>query len=88
MRRFVWPRLSALLGAQEDSQSFRTLFNMRSEYLHGRQMSSISTAERMLARRLARRTVQALYRVALETPALSSRETYLDALLDAGLGVI
>lgn len=84
----VAARLSGLLGAKADGEDFRQLFDARSEYLHGRRMSPISTLERMLARRLARRTVEALRNAALATPEVSSRDAYLDALLDFGLVLI
>ncbi len=84
----VKTRLSALLGGKADGDKFGQLFDLRSEYLHGRQMSPISTDERVLARRLARRTVEALCKAALAKPTLSSRDAYLEELLNVGLVLI
>jgi hypothetical protein len=81
----VAKRLSGLLGSKADGDAFQRLFKERSKYLHGRPMNSISTSERILARCLARRVVEALGKAALAMPAPTSREIYLDGLLDAGL---
>ena len=74
-------RLSALLGSKRAGEDFDKLFDLRSAFVHGRSMSPITGEDRLLARRLARRTVEALVKAALETPAPSSRETYLSSLL-------
>jgi hypothetical protein len=79
-------RVSALLGAKSDGEDYCRLFNLRSLFLHGRNMDAIPGKERIVARRLARRVVNALVRAALAAPALQDRKTYLDDLLIRGLG--
>jgi hypothetical protein len=74
-------RVAALLGAAADGQDFERLFNFRSAFLHGRAMGAIPGRDRLLARRLARRVVNALVKAALTTPLLSSRAAYLDSLI-------
>jgi hypothetical protein len=74
-------RVSALLGAESDGDDYRRLFNTRSAFLHGRNMDAIPSKERLLARRLARRVVNALVKAALAEPNLHCREIYLDNLL-------
>ena len=76
----VAARVSALLGAKADGDDYRHLFDLRSAYLHGRTMRPISSQERLLARRLARRAVKGLVEAALAAPALQSREAYLRTL--------
>ena len=80
----VAARLSVLLGSVPSGEDFKKLFELRNQFVHGRPMSPIAGADRLLARRLARQTVGALVNAALETPAPSSRETYLDTLLAKG----
>jgi hypothetical protein len=79
-------RVSALLGAKADGEDYGRLFNLRSAYLHGRTMNAIPGKERIVARRLARRVVDALVKAALTAPGLQDRETYLDDLLIRGPG--
>lgn len=73
-------RLSALLQDQAAATDFEKLFDARSQYLHGRAMDRIPGELRVSARRLARRTVTALTKVALDNPSLS-RDEYLNKLL-------
>jgi len=80
----VAARLAALLDAETAVADFKRLFEVRSEFVHGRSMSPIPSHERTLARRLSRETVVALIKAALVRPAPASREAYLDTLLDAG----
>lgn len=76
-------RLAGLLGDRRYADQYETLFNVRSAFLHGRTMAAISTNERVLARSLARQVVEALI-LATQAGPISSREDFLDALLDTG----
>jgi hypothetical protein len=78
-------RVSALLGGNDDGEDYCRLFKLRSAFLHGRAMDAIPGKERMLARRLARRVVNALVKSAVLLPG-QSREAYLDDLLSRGSG--
>ena len=79
-------RVSALLGAKTDGENYSRLFDIRSRFLHGREMDAIPGDERIAARRLARRVVNGLIEAALAEPSLRCREDYLNALLIRGLG--
>jgi hypothetical protein len=83
----VAARLSALLGSNTAGDDFKQLFGTRSDFLHGRTMSPISSQDRILARRLAREAVVALVRAALARSVPSSRDAYLDDLLDTGFNL-
>lgn len=78
-------RVSALLGSKADGKIYSDLFNIRSAFLHGRQMNFISTADRVRARSLARRVANALIEIALRTSAPASREEFATYLLDVGV---
>ena len=80
----VAARLSTLLGESMAFSDFKRLFRARSEFLHGRSTSLISSNDRILARRLARGAVATLIKAALAIPAPSCRKAYLDKLLDDG----
>jgi hypothetical protein len=80
----VAARLTALLGTDTAGSDFKRLFDTRSRFVHGRTMSPVSSQERILARRLARKAAIALMKAALARPAPASREAYLDTLLIAG----
>jgi hypothetical protein len=83
----VAARVSGLLGAKTDGEDYRCLFKIRSAFLHGRTMNDpIPGKERIVARRVARRVVNALVKVALARPELQSREAYLDELIAHGSG--
>jgi hypothetical protein len=82
----VAARVSALLGAKAEGEDYRHLFDIRSRFLHGRNMDAIPSKERIAARRLARRVVNGLVKAAVTAPALQDRESYLDELLIRGLG--
>ena len=73
-------RVSALLGESPAGDHYLGLFELRSTYLHGRTMGDISGEQRLVARRLARRVVNALVEVATASPP-QSREAYLNDLL-------
>jgi hypothetical protein len=76
----VAARVSALLGSKRDAEDYRRLFNIRSKFLHGRRMSAIPGKERLVARQLARRVVNAVVEAAVAAPDLQSREAYLRGL--------
>ena len=80
----VAARVAALIGTRSSADHYEQLFRVRSAFLHGRSMGAISTAERVLARKLARQVVAALVDQAV-TGAGGSREDHLAALLDRGL---
>jgi hypothetical protein len=76
-------RVAGLLGGRRFADEYEKLFNVRSAFLHGRTMNAISTNERVLARSLARQVVEALI-LAAKAGTVSSREAFLDGLLDQG----
>ena len=80
-------RVAGLLGNRDYADQYETLFNVRSAFLHGRAMASISTDEQVLARSLARRIVEALI-LATQAGPITSREDFLDDLLDKGIQLI
>jgi hypothetical protein len=80
-------RIAGLLGEGCFSEQYERLFNVRSAYLHGRAMTTISTQEQVIARSLARRIVEALI-LATRKASASSREDFLDDLLDRGVPLI
>jgi len=83
-------RLSARLTALLDpdaGETYEQLFELRSQYVHGRTMGDIPSTARHQARVLARRGVTALVNRALQ-PSDLSREDHLDALLCAGIGPV
>lgn len=77
-------RIVALLEDSCAADLHKRLFDLRSCYLHGRPMKPISTKDRTEARMLARRVAEALVKRANEVSAPSSREQFLDCLLDRG----
>lgn len=79
----VCGRLAGLLGSGGFAAQYEQLYNVRSAFLHGRTMNAISTAERLLARSLARQVVEALILSTSQGP-ISSREGFLDDMLDRG----
>lgn len=80
-------RVAGLLGGRPDADQYEHLFEVRSAFLHGRTMTAISTNERVMARSLARRTVEALI-LATRAGPITSREDFLDGLLDKGAPLI
>lgn len=76
-------RVAGLLGDRRYADQYERLFNVRSAFLHGRAMMAISTKERVMARSLARQVVEALI-LATQAGLISSREDFLDGLLDKG----
>jgi len=80
-------RVAGLLGGRSHADQYEQLFGIRSAFLHGRAMTDISTQEQVMARSLARQVVAALI-LATRAGPLSSREDFLDGLLDAGAPLI
>ncbi len=80
-------RLAGLLGDSLYSDQYERLFDVRSAFLHGRTMTAISTDERVSTRSLARRVVEALIHATRAGP-ITSREEFLDGLLDKGAGMV
>lgn len=80
-------RVAALLGSRKYAEQYEHLFNLRSAFLHGRAMAPISTDERVMARSLARKVVEELI-LATQRDPISSREDFLDGLLDIGVLLI
>lgn len=80
-------RVAGLLGGRSYADQYERLFDLRSAFLHGRAMTAISTKERVMARSLARRVVEALI-LATQAGPTSSREVFLDGLLDRGAPLI
>lgn len=79
----VMARISALLNDVSAAREYEDLFQLRSEFVHGRRaIGLISTHQRTAARSLARRVVGAL--VDLASGSCSNRELALAALLDRG----
>lgn len=79
----VRSRIAGLLKDRDSADQYGRLFDVRSMFLHGRPMKAISTAERVMARSLARRVVHALIQVSQIGPD-TSREDFLNDLLDQG----
>lgn len=80
-------RIAALLGSSKYAEQYERLFNVRSAFLHGRAMAPISTEERVMARSLARKVVEELI-LATQRDPITSREDFLDGLLDIGVLLI
>lgn len=85
--RRVAARVAALLGDRCFAKQYDHLFGVRSAFLHGRAMGEISTAERVLARKLARLVVEGLVREAT-TSLVVSRDDHLQMLLDRGAALV
>lgn len=71
-------RINALLQDPEAAAGYGALFNLRSEYVHGRSMGAISGTARVDARRLARRVAAALVDSVLAPE--DDRESFLQRL--------
>lgn len=76
--RTLGARVAALLKDPDAAVTYGRLFNLRSEFVHGRPMAAISGNDRNDARRLARRVADALVGHA-QSPA-AARQDYLQAL--------
>ncbi len=82
----VCARLVALLDEQATSD-YRELFELRSEFLHGRSMQAIPALLRVRARTLARRVVDSLV-LANQSDQALVRDAFLDELLDRGVPLL
>ncbi|WP_234265206.1 hypothetical protein [Hydrogenophaga sp. NFH-34] len=81
-------RVSGLLGACSEGETYYRLFNLRSAFIHGRALQSpISSKDRFEARRLARRVFQGLVIRATKEPMLSCRDDFLANTLDQGVAM-
>lgn len=80
-------RIYALLGEKAYADQYKELFEIRSKFLHGRPMGVIPTSDRITARSLARRVVDALV-FASQTEPGHQRGYFLDQLLDQGTRVL
>jgi hypothetical protein len=74
-------RLASLLNDEACRDQFRHLFKARSEFLHGRCMSRIASADRLLARRLARKMASQLVALSIKA-TIPSRNDFLQQLLE------
>lgn len=82
--RRVATRVVGLLEVSAFAHQYEQLFNVRSAFLHG---GAISTAERVLARKLSRQVVAALVDRALAGHNVS-REAELQLFLDRGVPLL
>jgi hypothetical protein len=80
----VASRLSASLGNGFAGDGYKRLFDIRSQFVHGRSMVPIPGQDRNMARRLARQAAVAITKAAIAEPGPESREAYLSDLLTAG----
>lgn len=80
-------RVAGLRSDRRYADQYEQLFDIRSAFLHGRAMTDISTQERVMARSLAREVVEALI-LATQSESISSREDFLDGLVDKGAPLI
>ncbi|PAQ05489.1 hypothetical protein [Mesorhizobium temperatum] len=75
-------RIGKLLCDSVAGEEYRHLFDVRSNYVHGRQMGEISSADLKSARTMARKIAARLIQVAAHDTAATNREAYLVSLLD------
>lgn len=80
-------RVAGLLGGRSFADQYEQLFNIRSAFLHGRAMNHISTQERVMARSLARQVVMGIV-LATGAGPITSREDFLDGLIDVGVKLL
>ncbi|MDE0554046.1 MAG: hypothetical protein OXI24_07530 [Candidatus Poribacteria bacterium] len=79
----VAARLGGVLADAKASKDYRDLFELRSAFVHGRGgIHKVSTPQRLLARSLARRAVQAL--VVRASQSLGTRDQEMADLLNKG----
>ena len=76
-------RIAALLDDDDAAATFRRLFKVRSQFVHGRAMETVPVENLDAARRLARRVSAALLARAAAEPS-ASRDAVLAGLLAAG----
>ncbi len=75
--KVVGARIAALLSDQAAGDSYGRLFNLRSEFVHGRVMDEISSVDRTTARSLARRIANELVDKAT---GVTDRVSFLEGL--------
>jgi hypothetical protein len=80
MTKMIGKRLQRLLGYEGASQEFKTLYNLRNAYIHGRSDDKpLLTSDLVSARRLARRAAEGVLRYAHDYPN-ATRDDMLDGL--------
>jgi hypothetical protein len=80
----VAARVAAILNDRASVQHYKNLFELRSTFVHGRAgLQRVSTAQRVMARSLARGVARGLVDVALQ--GARSRQDVLSDLLDQGV---
>lgn len=83
----VATRVAAATGDPQAAGDYGALFDVRSAFVHGRAgVQSISTVQRVTARRLARQVARALVQRA--SAQLVSRDAMLGAMLDEGVALM
>jgi hypothetical protein len=75
----VAQRAASITGEANAASEYEELFNLRSRFIHGRQLSTISSDKRILARSLARRVASSLVRAAV-AGGYADRDAFLSAL--------
>ena len=79
----VAARIGALLNDKPSVQAYKDLFELRSQFVHGRAgLQKVSTPQRVLARSLARKVAAGIVGLALQGP--QARVDVLSDLLDQG----
>jgi len=79
-RRSVKRRIAKISGRPEAANEYEDVFDVRSEFVHGRKMKNISADKRLIARRLAREVADKLVLVAAANPKIP-RDRFLNELL-------
>ncbi len=83
----VAARLAGLLGDDCAAHEYDSLFDLRSKFLHGRAgIDTVSSTQRVAARRLARRAAFKLAERAANLP--TSRDALLEQLLESGVDLV
>ena len=77
LTKLVARRVSALLGAQQEGEVYKSVYDFRCAVVHGRKIEAIPSGKRVAARQLARKVVNALVEAALDPSCPQSREDYL-----------
>jgi len=80
-------RLVGLLNDASVKNEIDNLYDLRSKYVHGRDMEVINSKEKIQARSLARRTLMAIITIAGNNPEINKSEM-LNMLLRKGNGII
>jgi hypothetical protein len=75
----VAKRIATLTGANQSYDDFIRLFKLRSDFVHGKKVTSIPASERMAARMLAREVANDVVNAAAADPSVS-REQFLENL--------